>query len=257
MDTHKKWVKDVFDRAAPTYGEGYSSFFSYFGKRLVDQAGDLQNLKVLDVATGKGAVLFPLKEKVGVLGKITAIDISAEMIKAISQEKGIDFHVMDAEELHFADQSFDAVFCGFALFFFPNLEKALSEFKRVLKPNGKLVVSVWGKVPELSQWVKVEARKLITQKDLKTTPLDTGDKLYDLLTRAQLKNVKIIEEKKEFSHTSKEAWWDSLWSHGTRASLEALSNEDLYNLRKRAFQHPLLEQGVKETLQVFYGVAEV
>ena len=48
---------------------------------------------------------------------------------------------MDAEKLEFPDNSFDFVFCGFALFFFPSILKAVSEFKRVLKPGGRLVVS--------------------------------------------------------------------------------------------------------------------
>jgi len=43
---------------------------------------------------------------------------------------------MDAEQLAFEDASFDCMLCGFALFFFPNLEGAMSEVRRVLKPGG-------------------------------------------------------------------------------------------------------------------------
>lgn len=49
--------------------------------------------------------------------------------------------VMDAEDLQFHDLSFDYVLCGLALFFLPNLEVALKECFRVLKPEGQLVVS--------------------------------------------------------------------------------------------------------------------
>ena len=48
---------------------------------------------------------------------------------------------MDAEHLTFSDSSFDFVLCGFSLQFFPHLVQALSEFRRVLKPGGQIVVT--------------------------------------------------------------------------------------------------------------------
>ena len=50
---------------------------------------------------------------------------------------------MDAEQLDFADGSFDVVLCGFGIMFFPDQNRALSEFRRVLKPGGTLAVSTW------------------------------------------------------------------------------------------------------------------
>lgn len=139
---HKQWVSKVFDCAASQYGEGSCSFFNYFGKRLVDQAPVKSGQHALDVAVGKGAILFPLAEKLSPLGRIVGIDISEQMLKetsTVAQKRDIDWIEllqMDAEQLDFPDNSFDAVFCGFALFFFPSMSKALSEFRRVLKPNG-------------------------------------------------------------------------------------------------------------------------
>lgn len=69
MNDHKKWVSEIFDRAASEYGKKSSSFFSYFGKRLVEHVNVLPGQHVLDIATGRGAVLFPLTDAVGPLGK--------------------------------------------------------------------------------------------------------------------------------------------------------------------------------------------
>ena len=52
-DDHKQWVSQVFDRAAPEYGKKSSSFFGYFGRRLVEQAELKPHHRVLDVAIGK------------------------------------------------------------------------------------------------------------------------------------------------------------------------------------------------------------
>ena len=77
---HKQWVGKVFDCAASQYGEGSCSFFSYFGKQLVKHVPVAAKWQALDVATGKGAVLFPLAEKVGPSGKVVGIDISKQML---------------------------------------------------------------------------------------------------------------------------------------------------------------------------------
>ena len=50
---------------------------------------------------------------------------------------------MDAEQLDFPDAAFDRVLCGFGVMFFPHLDQALAEFRRVLKPGGRLGVSTW------------------------------------------------------------------------------------------------------------------
>jgi len=55
----KHEVAGIFGRAAPTYDRVGPRFFSHFGRRLVTLAQIPGGAKVLDVATGRGAVLFP------------------------------------------------------------------------------------------------------------------------------------------------------------------------------------------------------
>lgn len=263
---HKQWVRTVFDCAASQYGEKGCSFFNYFGKRLVELVPVAINTHVLDVASGKGAVLFPLAEKVGHSGKVVGIDISSQMIKetsSIAKKLGLDWInllQMDAENLDFPDNSFDAVFCGFALFFFPSLAKALSEFKRVLKPDGFLAVSTWGNDSELTRLINQEINILQSLKiSLAITPLWTEEALRNVLQSAGFKNIKIVEETKEFSHNTPEEWWESLWAHGTRAKLENLSSKQLTALNKKVLKKAASYNkgnGLTETLQVFYGIVK-
>lgn len=102
----------------------------------------------MDVATGKGAVLFPLAERVGPSGKVVGVDISKQMLAETSiavQKRDIDWIdlvYMDAEQLDFPDNSFDAIFCGFALFFFPSMSQALSEFAEQLVSLREKVISI-------------------------------------------------------------------------------------------------------------------
>lgn len=264
MSRHKQWVSEIFDRAASNYGTKSSSFFSTFGKRLSEQVNVPPGSHVLDIATGRGAVLFPLAQKVGSSGRLAGIDISREMLKNTAEEarvknlSWIELEHMDAEELSFEAESFDFVFCGFALFFFPSIPRALAEFKRVLKPGGKLIASTWGNDSELDAWLNAEIEKISKAKSLAATPLWTATDLLHVLKEASFQDIEIIEETKIFTHDSAEKWWESLWNHVTRAKLEQLSSAHVNHLKRAALEKTQkLSQGngIEEPLQVFYGIA--
>lgn len=264
MKNRKKWISEVFDRAAPHYGEKSSSFFSYFGKRLVEQVEVKPHDKILDVATGKGAVLFPLAEIIQSEGTIIGIDISKQMIQetTIAMKKkninSIQLMHMDAEKLEFPDNSFDFVFCGFALFFFPSILKALSEFKRVLKPGGRLVVSTWGKDSNLDNCINHETNQIAHLPSLAATPIWDPHTLKKLFEESNFHNIQIQEENKIFIHQTVEEWWDSLWNHGIRAKLEQLSPQQLNIVQKNVItkaESYIEKHTLPEELQVFYGIA--
>lgn len=265
MNDHKKWVSEIFDRTASEYGKKSSSFFSYFGKRLVEHVNVVPGQHILDIATGRGAVLFPLADAVGPSGKAVGIDISQQMIAETSRElleRGVNWVkllCMDAEHLDFPDCSFDYVFCGFGLFFLPSISTALAEFKRVLKPQGKLVVSTWGKDSTLDLLINEEIKKISATNSLITTPLWSDRELTKILKEASFDHIQIFEETKTFSHKTAEDWWDSLWSHATRAKLEQISSAQLNNLREKVISMATSldkQNGLTEDLQVFYGIAK-
>ncbi len=106
---------------------------------------------LLDVATGTGdlalAAFKKLKPK-----QIIGIDISEGMlnigktkVKKAGLENYITLEVADAEQLPFADNTFDAVVVAFGVRNFEHLDKGLTDIKRVLKKEGKLVVLEFSK----------------------------------------------------------------------------------------------------------------
>jgi ubiquinone/menaquinone biosynthesis C-methylase UbiE len=95
--------------------------------------------KTLDIATGTGTVAKYLKEKTNC--EIFAIDLSPGMIqKARENSGGIDFQVADAQNIPFPDNSFNIVTCSYGFYWFYDRSKIISELKRVLKPNGILIL---------------------------------------------------------------------------------------------------------------------
>ncbi len=103
----------------------------------------------LDVACGTGVLARSLWDRVRPTGSVTAVDLSASMLEvARTVSPGVDFRQGDADALDFPDESFDIVGSQFGLMFFPDPQRALSEMWRVLRPGGRLAVSVWGSIDQ-------------------------------------------------------------------------------------------------------------
>lgn len=135
-ETRKAQFRAVFDRRAPEYDAG-PGCFAHFGERLVAAAALAPGQRVLDVATGRGALLFPAAETAGMGGMVVGVDLAGAMVRAVRDEalrRGLraTFQIMDAEVLAVPDGLFDRVLCGFGLMFFPQPDRALAEARRVL-----------------------------------------------------------------------------------------------------------------------------
>ncbi|WP_347755955.1 class I SAM-dependent methyltransferase [Agrococcus sp. ProA11] len=101
--------------------------------------------RILDVAAGTGASAAPMA-KAGAL--VTALDLSQGMIEeGRKRHPDIEFVHGTAEELPFEDDTFDAVTISFGLRNVQNPRAALSEFLRVLKPGGRVVICEFSQPP--------------------------------------------------------------------------------------------------------------
>lgn len=107
--------------------------------------------KVLDIAAGMGEQSMMAARMVGLEGSVVATDISESMLEAadmLAREEGItniSTTVMDAQELIFPPQSFDAAISRHGLMFIPNLDQTLSGVFNVLREGGAFAALVWSK----------------------------------------------------------------------------------------------------------------
>ena len=128
-----------------TVSQGYEEHFTKLTRQsvaaILDAAGVSTDMLVLDVCCGPGMIATAAAARGA---RATGIDFSAAVIKvANSGESGAEFHQGDAQSLSFADNSYDSVICGFGIIHLPDPQKALSEMYRVLKPGGRIALSVW------------------------------------------------------------------------------------------------------------------
>jgi O-methyltransferase / aklanonic acid methyltransferase len=275
----KQGVAGIFGRAATTYDQVGPRFFSHFGRRLVTLAQIPSGAKVLDVATGRGAVLFSAAEVVGPQGHVTGIDLSEMMIQENREAikrlglQNVEAREMDAEYLEFPDKSFDCVLCSFAIFFFPQLDRALSEMRRVLKPNGQIAVTTWaGTRDEQWKWFEElietylpsepEPEQICNSQSTSKPIFNTPEGLEAILTSAGFVDIKVVSESREFIYADEEEWWSTLWSHGMRARLETIEKKigkaGLERFKTDAFEKlRTIKQadGIYQNFIVLFGLA--
>ena len=146
-------VENMFDRIAPKY-DFFNRLFSLridllWRKNLVNWMQSDDPKQILDVAAGTGELAIALWKKFGV--KITAVDLSQEMLNLADKkikQLGADITIQkaNAENLPFESNKFDAVSVGFGVRNFENLEKGLSELRRVVKENGNVYILEFSKM---------------------------------------------------------------------------------------------------------------
>jgi O-methyltransferase / aklanonic acid methyltransferase len=244
---YKEYISQTFNRTALTYDRVGPRFFTHFGNRLVDFAGVGSASSVLDLGCGRGAILFPAAEKVGITGEVIGIDIAEKMLQQTMREikdLGIEnarIYNMDAEALQFPDSRFDFVICGFGLYEFYDLDVALSESFRVLKSGGIFAASLWGRNVD-SRWdgfrsvVKSYRDQLKPVPEAKNIPpLRQPAEIETVMSKAGFTHVQTRVEEKEFYFTDVAEWWQFEWSHGNRFLWERMEPPLLERCRKDLF----------------------
>lgn len=245
----KEDVAGLFNRVASTYDRIGPRLFSHFGRRLVELAQIHDGANVLDVAAGRGAVLFPAAEQVGPHGQVVGIDLSAEMVHETAAEietsglKNASMRQMDAEQLVFPDASFDFVLCGLSIFFFPQPQRALDEFYRVLRPSGRVGVTAFAKDSEAFSWFREILRSYPSTdfqngkgQETATPAFDTPAELEESLSNAGFESIKVVKEGVDFAYRNEEELWLWFWSVATRLRLEQMDSSTLERFKADVFQ---------------------
>lgn len=138
-----------WDRAVNAYEDGWRDQLAPAHLLMLDMVAVAPGERVLDVACGTGLISFRVAAAVGERGAVVGTDISGEMIEAARRSAehdlgNVGFERADAEDLPFADATFDAAVCGLGLMYVPDPIKALGEMRRTLRPGGRAAAAVWG-----------------------------------------------------------------------------------------------------------------
>jgi ubiquinone/menaquinone biosynthesis C-methylase UbiE len=211
----QRLIRQGWEGVATEYARDRSGIFGRCGSRLLELLRPSPGSKLFDVGTGSGEVALQAFAWVGPEGQVTGSDVAIAMLSLAKQAaaeqgmSGITFCQMDAEQPSFPTASFDSVTCAFSLFQFPDMERALAEMWRVLKPGGRLALSNWG--PGYLSPVASLQRDLFRRfglRPLLTNPIAfEPDGLRALLCKTAFTAVELIEETAEVWFENPEEIW--------------------------------------------------
>lgn len=200
-------------------------------EKLIETARLHEGDRVLDIATGTGIVATEVLKRIGKNGRVVGIDISSGPLAIARREigniKNVQFLEMDAEELKFPDRSFDVAISQFALFLFPDTQKALKEIKRVLVKNGRIAISVHGSEENVPYFTSIRSSILHYVPDIRPSgtpdPFRFGkpELLRAELERAGLKNIDV----KSYTYTYNAGTFNDYWEEFMRSTANAIRDK--------------------------------
>jgi ubiquinone/menaquinone biosynthesis C-methylase UbiE len=140
----------VSTNAAEVYERFFvPALFAQWVEPVLDAVDVHDGDRLIDVGTGTGVVARAALERVGPGGSVTAVDPNEGMLAVAARlAPGLDVRRGSAEQLPVGDDEMNCATCQFALMFFEDRPRAISEIARVTRPGGRVVVATWATVED-------------------------------------------------------------------------------------------------------------
>lgn len=195
--------------------DAYARFMGRFADPLAIQFADLAKLqpgqRALDVGCGPGALTAQLAERLGP-DAVSAIDPSAPFVAALRDRlPDVDVHAGAAEDLPFADDSFDVAMAQLVVHFMADPVAGLREMARVTRPGGTVAACVWdhggNRGPLSPFWQAAQDIDPSVQNESDRPGAYAGS-LAQLFASAGLQNLHSTTLSVEVPYNSFDEWWE-------------------------------------------------
>lgn len=234
----------TYNFASDHYDASPLAFWNLHGQKTVDLMGLLPGESVLDVGCGTGASALPAAEAVGPRGRVFGIDVAENMLaraRAKAHDRGLSnivFDLADMADCGRTGSPFDAVISVFSVFFVPDLETQVAELWRLVRPGGRLGITVWGPdafEPGASIFSQEVQRIRPDMPDLKRPweRLTVPTALRDLMRDSGTADPVLTTTEYRQPLAKAEDWWTIAMGSGFRAEIEQLHPRERKIVRQR------------------------
>lgn len=244
-------VVATFDALADAYDQGGVAYFGPIADLLVQPLAPRPGEAVLDVGCGRGAVTTRVADAVRPGGRVTGIDLSTGMLRALAADLSacgydeVELLERDASDPGLPTASFDVVAASLVLFFLPDPAAALQAWRELLVPGGRLGFTTFGTRDEV--WSRIDAvfeaylppAVLDARTSGQAGPFATAEATTALTTGAGLEDAHTAESPLAVAYDSLDTWHDWSWTVGLRALWLAVPEQ----------QRPVVREAVFDVLQ--------
>ncbi|HTF21433.1 MAG TPA: class I SAM-dependent methyltransferase [Chryseolinea sp.] len=233
----KKWDDLVMDFLRPQ------------GDELIGNLNLKNNYQVLDVAAGTGEPGLTIASMVP-KGRVIITDLAEEMLTIAHENadlrgiRNMETLTVDASELPFDDDAFDAISCRLGFRYFPDMSLAGNEMVRVLKPGHRIATTVWSG-PEGNPWITIMMNAIDTV--MQIPPTSNGSPgmfrcaqpglMASILSDAGLKDLVTREIKVKLRCGTAEAYWGWMTDvvAPVVAALGSATKEEIVEIKQLVF----------------------
>jgi ubiquinone/menaquinone biosynthesis C-methylase UbiE len=229
-----KWDAVIMDQLRPV------------SEAMIERLAVAEDHRYLDIASGTGEPGLSIARRVPE-SRVVLTDLSAEMLEIAARrasEQGIDnveTRVCSADDLPFADATFDGVSVRFGYMFFPDLAAATIELARVLKPGGRLCAAVWVR-PDANPWTTIAMQAIATETQLPAPDPDRPNmyrcaepgQVGALFETARLRDITEWDVPVELVTRSPAQYWEVMSEHVSLAAAALQPLDDAARERVRA-----------------------
>ena len=265
-DDAQKKAAATYNAAADFFDHPANTFWERYGRRTIELLGLSAGERVLDVCCGSGASAIPAAQAVGPTGVVIGVDLAENLLelarnKARKHElTNVRFESGDMTALSVEDGSFDAVVCVFGIFFVPEMEVALRELKRVLRPSGRIAITTWG--PRLFEpvntWFWNEVREVRPELYKGFNPWDricNEAGLSALFAEGGFREIEVRAESAAQQIEKPEDWWAMVLGSGYRGTVEQLTEAERERIKNANFEFIIQSEIKSVEANVLYGKA--
>jgi len=166
---HRRTSHEIWEAMAPGWerwraqlAEALAPVREWLVSELAPQLGET----LLELGAGAGDTGFQAAAIVGERGRLISTDFSPMMVEVARRRgaqlglRNVDYRVIDAEHIAVDADSVDGALCQSGYMLMADPAGALAETRRVLRPGGRLALSVWG-APERNPWASIGGRILV------------------------------------------------------------------------------------------------
>ena len=218
----------------------YSTNKTGFGNWIYSNYRIEKGMKGLELGCGTGSMWKGHEQQIADCGKLILSDFSEAMLESartnIGEYDNVEYRVIDISNIPFEDASFDIVIANMMLYHVPDLEKGLSEVKRVLKDKGRFYAATYGEhgiVEYLSGLLGIYG---VEDNVNKTFTLQNGAEIL----KKYFSGVDMLDYKDSLEVTDPDDMVDYIYSLSGMAALAEVPKEEIRDILIKNMQDGVL-----------------